>query len=132
MNKQEMYDIATAIINIRNVATDEQALAAQALYPVWKSDANYVVGERVRYGDILYKVLQEHTSQDDWKPDVSSSLFAKVLIPDENVIYAWEQPDSTNPYMTGDKVAHNGKIWISTCDNNVWEPSVYGWEEVVE
>ena len=42
----------------------------------------------------------------------------------------WEQPDSTNPYAKGDKVTHNGKTWISTADGNVWEPGVYGWEEV--
>lgn len=71
----------------------------------------------------------EIEQQADWTPDVSSSLFAKVLIPDENVVSEWEQPDSTNPYMTGDKVTHNGKTWISTCDNNVWEPGVYGWTE---
>lgn len=42
----------------------------------------------------------------------------------------WEQPDSTNPYMAGDKVAHNGKTWGFAIDNNVWEPGVYGWSEV--
>ena len=41
----------------------------------------------------------------------------------------WEQPESTNPYMKGDKVTHAGKTWVSTIDNNVWEPGVYGWEE---
>ena len=41
----------------------------------------------------------------------------------------WEQPDSTNPYMAGDKVTHNGKTWVSDIDNNVWEPGVYGWTE---
>ena len=40
----------------------------------------------------------------------------------------WEQPESTNPYMKGDKVTHAGKTWVSTIDNNVWEPGVYGWE----
>lgn len=30
------------------------------------------------------------------------------------------------------KVAHNGKHWVSTAANNVWEPGVYGWEEVTE
>ena len=41
----------------------------------------------------------------------------------------WEQPESTNPYMKGDKVTHAGRTWVSTIDNNVWEPGVYGWEE---
>ena len=58
------------------------------------------------------------------------SLWAKVLIPDPEVIPVWEQPESTNPYMKGDKVKHKGKTWSSTIDNNVWEPGVYGWAEV--
>jgi hypothetical protein len=56
-------------------------------------------------------------------------LFAKLLIPDDDVIPAWEQPDSTNPYKIGDKVSHKDIIWVSIVDNNVWEPGVYGWEE---
>ena len=58
------------------------------------------------------------------------SLFTKVLIPDENIILEWVQHDSTNTYKIGDKVVHNGKTWVSIVDNNSWEPSVYGWEEV--
>lgn len=41
-----------------------------------------------------------------------------------------EQPESTNPYSKGDKVTHNGKTWRSTIAGNVWEPGVYGWEEI--
>lgn len=63
-------------------------------------------------------------------PTDAPSLFAKVLIPDTDTIPEWEQPNSTNPYAKGDKVTHNGKTWISTADGNVWEPGVYGWEEV--
>lgn len=70
------------------------------------------------------------TSQEAWTPPDAPSLFAKVLIPDTDTIPEWEQPDSTNPYAKGDKVTHNGKTWISTADGNVWEPGVYGWEEV--
>lgn len=109
---------------------DTDALNAVELYPEWKSDTSYVVNQRLRYGGVLYKVLQEHTSQQTWTPDAASSLFAPVLIPDPDVIPEWVQPDSTNPYMLGDKVTHNGKTWENTIDNNVWEPGVYGWNEV--
>ena len=113
--------------------TDEEAVDAVNLYPSWKNNHEYnEVGERVRYDGVLYKVLQAHTSQLAWIPPSAPSLFAKVLIPDENEIPEWEQPDSTNPYMTGDKVSHNDKIWESSVDNNVWEPGVYGWVEVSE
>lgn len=111
--------------------SDEEALEAVQLYPSWKNNHEYKeVGERVRYDGVLYKVLQAHTSQSDWVPPQAPSLFAKVLIPDPDVIPEWEQPDSTNPYMKDDKVTHNGKTWVSDVDNNVWEPGVYGWSEV--
>lgn len=111
---------------------DETASKYPNLYPEWKNLIGQVIeaDKRVRHEGILYKCLQEHTAQSDWTPTTAPSLFTKVLIPDENVIPEWEQPDSTNPYMIGDKVTHNGKTWESTTDNNVWEPGVYGWETV--
>ena len=130
MTLEEAKAIIDALATLRNSATDEQALKVSALYPKWKVGTAYQKDERVLYNDILYKVLTDHTSQADWTPDAAPSLFAKVLIPDKNVIPEWEQPESTNPYGKGDKVTHNGKTWLSTTDRNVWEPGVYGWEEI--
>lgn len=117
--------------------TDEQALAVQVLYPDWENIAEgttLTVGQRVNYLDVLYNVLQEHQKQATWNPVDAPSLFAKVLIPDSNVIPEWEQPDSTNPYMKGDKVTHNGSTWESLVDSNVWEPGAVGtetlWKEI--
>lgn len=123
LNTSAMYTAATF--------TDEQALTVPELYPDWIGDGvKYTAGERLRYGGILYKVLQDHTSQPDWAPDVAASLFVKVLIEDPNVIPEWEQPESTNGYSTGEKVTHNGITWESLVDNNVWEPGVTGTESV--
>lgn len=122
-----------AIIKAAESLEDEDALKAPMLFERWSGEGvSYTTGTRLYYDGILYKVLQDHTSQADWTPASAPSLFAKVLIPDPSVIPEWEQPSSTNPYMTGDKVRHNDKIWISTVDNNVWEPGVYGWDEVTE
>ena len=113
--------------------TEAEAITATCLHPKWSGDGvQYTAGQRVQDDGILYTVLQDHTSQSDWKPAAAPSLFAKVLIPDPTVIPEWEQPDSTNPYSKGDKVAHNGKTWVSDIDGNVWEPGVYGWTEVAE
>ena len=132
MTLDEAKAIIDALVTLRNSAADEQALKASALYPKWKVGTDYRKDERVLYNDILYKVLTDHTSQADWAPDAAPSLFAKVLIPDKNVIPEWKQPESTNPYGKGDKVTHNGKTWRSTIDGNIWEPGVYGWEEITE
>ena len=128
MTRAEAENIVAALVKLRESATDEQALSVPALYPAWRSGVRYAAGQRVIFDGVLYKVLQDHTSQDDWTPDAAPSLFARVLIPDATAIPEWEQPDSTNPYMSGDKVSHKGSTWVSTIDNNVWEPGVYGWE----
>lgn len=112
--------------------TDEQALTVSSLYPEWKSKSFYRAGDRRRHESVLYKCLIEHESQDGWSPDVAPSLWAKLIIEDPNIIPNWEQPESTNPFMKGDKVKHNGKIWISELDYNTWEPGVYGWVEFEE
>ncbi len=112
--------------------TDEDALEGVELFPNWKENKDYQVGDRVRYDGTLYKCLISHTSQGEWTPSFAVSLWAEILIPDPDVIPEWVQPESTNPYMKGDKVRHLEKIWVSIIDNNVWEPSVYGWEEYYE
>lgn len=127
---------AQAVISSAN-NTDEEALKVKALYPDWEDMAEgstLAVGQRVNYNDVLYKVIQEHQKQLAWNPVEAPSLFAKVLIPDENVIPEWEQPDSTNPYNTGDKVSYNGNAYVSLIDGNVWNPEEYpqGWELITE
>lgn len=132
IKREQLYRIRRAIEVGSASLNDETASGVPELFPFWKSGEAYTAGNRVQFEGILYKVLQNHTSQDDWTPPAAPSLFARVLIPDPEVIPEWVQPDSTNPYMAGDKVTHNGKTWESDIDNNVWEPGVYGWSEVTE
>ena len=117
--------------------TDEQALEVKTVFPMWVVGVKNKVGFKVRFNDILYKVLQAHTSQVDWTPDVAVSLFVQVGavnddVPPEEIIPEWVQSDSTNPYMKGDKVIFEGKIYESLIDNNIWSPAAYpaGWTVV--
>lgn len=119
------------IIKASASLSDTDALQAVELFKRWNGDGQeYVVDERVSDGGILYKVLQNHTSQPSWKPADSPSLFVRV--DDPSIEWPeWIQPvGSTDAYAEGAKVSHNGKHWISTANDNVWEPGVYGWDEV--
>lgn len=130
---RELRKILEKAMTATQSLTEAEAITATCLHPKWSGDSvQYEAGQRVQDDGILYTVLQAHTSQPDWKPVDAPSLFAKVLIPDPTVVPEWEQPESTNPYSKGDKVAHNGKTWVSDIDGNVWEPGVYGWTEVAE
>jgi chitodextrinase len=133
----EFAEYHDPIDDVLAILTDEQAVQVPDAYPVWRTGASYHVGERIRYQGEIYRVLQDHVSQASWTPVDATSLFAKVLggqqgsdEPETGECPEWEQPDSTNPYMKGDRVGYNGDIWESDVDNNVWAPGVYGWTKV--
>lgn len=130
MTKDQARQMRKLLEGQTDTMTDEEILNYPDFVEKWKNGKSYSAGKRLEYNGTIYKVLQDHTSQDEWTPDAAPSLFAKVLITDPDVIPEWEQPDSTNPYMAGDKVTHNNKTYVSDIDNNVWEPGVYGWSEV--
>lgn len=134
ISKAKAYQLRKLIEIASKSLNDEDALGGVELFPHWNEDKSYEVDDRVSYNGVLYKCLQAHTSQSTWIPTDSTSLWAKVLIPDPEVIPDWEQPDSTNAYMKGDKVRYNGKIYESLIDNNIWSPEAYpaGWSEVTE
>lgn len=133
LNRENLAAFAEALIHLRDTATDEAAAENPAAYDEWDEAETYAVGDRVRYDGSLYKCLTAHTALSSWTPAAAPSLWAKVL-PGQGgtAIGEWVQPDSTNPYMSGDKVTYSGKTWISTIANNVWQPGVYGWEVINE
>lgn len=127
----ELQQAAVLVAQIQAQSlTDEQAIQVKAIYPVYDSNGMpYEKDYKVTYNGDLYKCLQAHTSQSDWTPDNAPSLWSKVLPGQEGTeVGDWVQPGSTNPYMKGDQVTHNGKTWESLVDNNVWEPGVQGTE----
>ena len=109
--------------------TDEDALQAVELFPQWVTGHAYVVDERLQYNGVLYRVVQAHTSQADWTPDITPSLFVVVSLD--------EWPEFVQPtgahdaYNKGDKVTFEGKHYISLIDGNVYSPTAYpaGWQE---
>ena len=109
--------------------TDSEAYTAPQLFPLWKL-TTYAIGDRVQYNERLYKCIQSHTAQSDWTPDVAVSLWVEVS--DPSVEYPdWKQPTGAqDAYQKGDKVSYDNRHWISTVDNNVWMPTVFGWDEV--
>lgn len=61
--------------------TDEESLEVKDLYPEWESKMGQQVnaGEKYQYNDKLWKVLQPHTVQENWKPgEGTESLYTEV------------------------------------------------------
>lgn len=111
------------------VIPDENAAEAMTLFRKWEPGVEVTVDKRLQHAGKLYKVIQPHMTQAGWEPDITPALFTEIARPGE--IPDWKQPTGAqDAYQAGDKVRHNGQIWESTVDANVWEPGVYGWNVV--
>lgn len=126
MTLEHAKQIRALIVKASASLPDEDALNAAELFPFWASGLSFSIGDRVCYKQKLYKCVQAHTSQADWTPDATPALWVEVAKP--GAIPDWKQPAGAHDaYKKGDLVRHNGEIWESTTDSNVWEPGVYGW-----
>ena len=116
------------------ITDDSTMMEIADIYPVYKVGHEYKTGDVFGWGvnadneTQLYRVLQDHVSQADWKPDEAVSLYKKIgITPGGYPI--WTQPyGASDAYQKGDIVQHKDSLWKSNCDNNVWEPGVYGWD----
>lgn len=123
----------TFVTLAENGAIDEVTAGEHTdLFEEWQTDMNYRVGNLRAYAGQLYKCIQAHASQAGWEPNAAVSLWVKAANPAEEWP-EWSQPiGAADAYQSGDKVSHNGNRWVSTEDNNVWEPGVYGWESLAD
>lgn len=118
--------------------SDEKAMEVVAVFDTWAVGKSYDVGDFVTYGlngvgdPQLYKVVQAHTSQADWTPDVTPALYDAIGL-DDSGYPLWSQPTGAHDaYNAWDIVNYNGKLYKSLIDGNVYSPDAYpsGWEAV--
>lgn len=131
---QRAFMLAASMMATKTLS-DEETLSVSVIFPEWSSNSvSYKKDDRVRYGNMLYKCLQEHVSQNLWTPDAASSLWVRI---DDPAIEwpEWIQPTGAHDaYPKGAKVTHKEKKWISDIDSNVWEPGTISsnWTEYSE
>ena len=120
--------------------TDEQALEVAAVFPKYKIGKYYNVGEMFTHGvnavgdPQLYRVVQAHTSAEEWPPESSPALYTPIGL-NESGYPVWSQPTGAHDaYNTGDIVDYNGTLYISLIDGNTYSPEAYpaGWKVYTE
>ena len=113
---------------------------ADGIYPYVYNMGIYE-GMLVRDDDgVLYRSItgtQERPTELLYHPKYVPTLLEKVEEGGEEApseeYPEWVRPTGAHDaYAQGAKVSHNGKKWTSNVENNVWEPGVYGWTEVIE
>lgn len=88
------------------------------------------VNQSINNKCILYTEAQ--TLTEEQKAQARENIGVDSGGGDKNIANATVTLGAYNAYEQGAKVSHNGKKWTSDVANNVWEPGVYGWTEVVE
>jgi hypothetical protein len=137
MNKlQAAEQLRRALQMFAATLTDEQAMEVATVYDQWEAGKVCKTGQYLTYGENgvgdpqLYKVVQDHTSQADWPPDKTASLYTPIGL-DDNGYPIWSQPTGAHDaYNAGDIVDYNGTLYKSTIDGNTYSPDAYpaGWE----
>lgn len=127
---REAMDIAGALLD------EELALECVRLYRKWEINCQYEVNEYFTYGTNavgdpqLYKVVQAHTSLENWAPDLTPSLYEALGLDSEGYP-VWARPTGAHDaYNTGDIVNYNDTLYKSLINGNVYSPDEYpaGWE----
>lgn len=123
------YKFVESIQTATSYLTDEQAETVTNLFPLWQSETLYVIGDRRQYNNLLYRCVQQHISQIGWEPPNVPALWVRTSTEEWP---EWIQPiGAHDAYNINDKVSHNNKHWISIIDANIYEPGIYGWNEVM-
>lgn len=126
---QKVGKIATSgLIRSDELSVDE-IKELVTLYPKFEVGKAYSIGDLLHFEDELYEVIQAHTSQADWTPDIVPALFKiKTLA---MTVSEWVKPTgSHDAYNIGDKVLFEGKTYESLINANTWSPVSYpqGWK----
>lgn len=106
--------------------TDNEAFQYRALYPQWTIGYDYKKDWIISYNDELYRIGQDHTSQEQWKPGEvgTESLYSHIVI-DSDGYEDWKQWDGiTGRYDLNQIVRdpEDKKLYRSTISNNTYGP----------
>lgn len=134
MSEKEMREISSIIFvqMAQSGSLDDVTISEHpSLFSKWTENWTGKAGTILVDDGELYRSIHDVTNvAQNTKPSETPSMWTRVS--DPSVEYPeWVQPiGAHDAYANGNKVSHNGKNWTSSIDGNVWEPGVYGWEEV--
>ena len=123
---EAQLDAAIAAIEFPQTST---GLPWQDSFPLWAIGVSVTVGYICTYQNVGYECIQAHTTQSTWAPPATPALWVYYVPPSEGP-QPWVQPlGSEDSYPLGAQVTHNGNLWTSDIEANVFEPGVSSWTD---
>ena len=133
---QGVEQLRRAVQMFAQTLSNEEAMEIATVYPKYEIGKSYKANELFTYGtnevgdEQLYRVVQEHTSQADWIPSKTASLYEPIGLNSAGYP-VWSKPSGAHDaYNKGDIVDYNGTLYKSLIDGNVYSPDEYpsGWK----
>ena len=120
------FGMAFSPVIMRAGLSDEEAVTVVSLYPEWTVGFDYKRNWIIRHDDNLYRIGQDHTSQEQWVPGETGTeaLYSKIEIT-EGGYEVWQEWDGVSgSYANGQIVKDptDEQLYQSLIDNNVWGP----------
>jgi len=126
---QSMLEISFVALAENEMIDDEHIKEHANLFVQWDEHFTGKRGTIVLDGGILFRSLHDVGVGQNTRPSETPSMWQRIGNPADE-IHQWRQPlGAHDAYQTGDKVLFDGKTWVSTHDNNIWQPGVFGWEK---
>lgn len=128
IERQKQLQIATIMFVNESAPdlTDEQALSIPLIFDEWTVGKEYKKDYIVRHNGELYRIGQDHTSQEQWEPgdEGTAALYSHIEITGEGY-EVWKPWDGVSGmYDEGQIVedSDDGQLYKSRIPNNVWGP----------
>ena len=91
--------------------SNETALKAVCLHPMWASGVSYAAGFKVQRNGKLWRVVQAHTAHDGWEPENTASL--------------WEQVNETHTGELADPIPYDGNMALENGKHYIQNSVIY-------
>lgn len=119
MKRSKALAFIEAFKKVREVVSDDIAKENIGLYPEWVANKELENEDRVHYDGNLYKVIQTHTTQETWTPDITPTLFEPIDVINDGTL---ERPFIAASGMTYYKDKYyldetDGKVYLCTRDD---------------
>ena len=106
--------------------TDEQALELDLLFETWAKGMNCKKDHIVRHEGELYRIGQDHTAQEQWKPGDkgTTALYSHITLTEDSY-EVWKAWDGVSGLYSEGQIVEDpedGKLYKSKIPNNVWGP----------
>ena len=109
IKRQDLIDL---LIEVRPTLSDNKALKFMTMYPHWTTDLAVKLDERYQYNGRLYKVVQAHSTQSDWTPDITPALWTVIDVEHAGTLEDPIPAVASMEYVKGKYYIENGTIYL--------------------